>query len=291
MTTLQKVIKYLSIIFGIFLIFVIISSILGIGYTVNKILSPNKYDDIKEKITNVIDDIKDNTNDNSNNEEPTKDIELTQEEFNNIKIDLTYSDLEINTGEFKVETNSDNIVTKIKDKTLIIKEKNTWNIKFKNKQKVILYLPSNIELTEVEINNGSGKLYIASIIANNIDLDLGAGSTNIDNIIASNTDIDTDAGTLNIDNGIINNLDLDLGVGKTTINAKLTGKNKIDIGVGSFYLNVLDNISNYKLKLNKGIGTIKVNDEEIKNDTTIGTGDNIINISGGVGSINIDFKE
>ena len=31
--------------------------------------------------------------------------------------------------------------------------------------------------------------------------------------------------------------------------------------------------------------------EEIKNDTTIGTGDNIINISGGVGSINIDFKE
>mgnify|MGYP002528067048 CR=1 FL=1 len=291
MTTLQKVIKYLSIIFGIFLIFVIISSILGIGYTVNKILSPNKYDDIKEEITNVIDDIKDNTNDNSNNEEPTKDIELTQEEFNNIKIDLTYSDLEINTGEFKVETNSDNIVTKIKDKTLIIKEKNTWNIKFKNKQKVILYLPSNIELTEVEINNGSGKLYIASIIANNIDLDLGAGSTNIDNIIASNTDIDTDAGTLNIDNGIINNLDLDLGVGKTTINAKLTGKNKIDIGVGSFYLNVLDNISNYKLKLNKGIGTIKVNDEEIKNDTTIGTGDNIINISGGVGSINIDFKE
>ena len=291
MTTLQKGIKYLSIIFGIFLIFVIISSILGIGYTVNKILSPNEHNDIKEEITNVIDDIKDNTNDNSNNEEPTKDIELTQEEFNNIKIDLTYSDLEINTGEFKVETNSDNIVTKIKDKTLIIKEKNTWNIKFKNKQKVILYLPSNIELTEVEINNGSGKLYIASIIANNIDLDLGAGSTNIDNIIASNTDIDTDAGTLNIDNGIINNLDLDLGVGKTTINAKLTGKNKIDIGVGSFYLNVLDNISNYKLKLNKGIGTIKVNDEEIKNDTTIGTGDNIINISGGVGSINIDFKE
>lgn len=291
MTTLQKVIKYLSIIFGIFLIFVIISSILGIGYTVNKILKPSKYDEIKEEITNVIDDIKDNTNDNSNNEEPTKDIELTQEEFNNIKIDLTYSDLEINTGEFKVETNSDNIVTKIKDKTLIIKEKNAWNIKFKNKQKVILHLPSNIELTEVEINNGSGKLYIASIIANNIDLDLGAGSTNIDNIIASNADIDTSAGTLNIDNGIINNLDLDLGVGKTTINAKLTGKNKIDIGVGSFYLNVLDNISNYKLKLNKGIGMIKVNDEEIKNDTTIGTGDNIINISGGVGSINIDFKE
>lgn len=291
MTTLQKIIKYLSIIFGIFLIFVIISSILGIGYTVNKILSPNKHNDIKEEITNVIDDIKDNTNDNSNNEEPTKDIELTQEEFNNIKIDLTYSDLEINTGEFKVKTNSDNIVTKTKDKTLIIKEKNTWNIKFKNKQKVILYLPSNIELTDVEINNGSGKLYIASIIANNIDLDLGAGSTNIDNIIASNTDIDTDAGTLNIDNGIINNLDLDLGVGKTTINAKLTGKNKIDIGVGSFYLNILDNISNYKLKLNKGIGTIKVNDEEIKNDTTMGAGDNIINISGGVGSINIDFKE
>ena len=82
MTTLQKIIKYWSIIFGIFLIFVIISSILGIGYTVNKILSPNKHNDIKEEITNVIDDIKDNTNDNSK-EEPTKDIELTQEEFNN----------------------------------------------------------------------------------------------------------------------------------------------------------------------------------------------------------------
>lgn len=279
MTTLQKVIKYLSIIFGIFLIFVIISSILGIGYSVNKILTPDKYNDIKENIND------------SNKEEPTKEIEFIEEEFNNLKIDLTYSNLEIKTKEFKIETNSDNIVTEIKDKTLIIKEKNNWNIKFKNKQKVILYLPSNIELIDVEINNGQGKLYIESIIANNIDLDLGAGSTNIDNIITNNIDIDTSAGILNIKNGIINNLDLDLGVGKTTINAKLTGNNKIDIGVGSFYLNVLDNISNYKLKLSKGIGTIKVNDEEINNDTTISNGDNIINISGGVGSINIDFKE
>ena len=281
MTTLQKVIKYLSIIFGIFLIFVIVSGVFGIGYSINKLFASNKNTNI---IKEIISDVKDN------DKEEIKNLEVN-EEFNNIKIDLTYSNLEILKGNLKIESNSDNIVTKIKDNKLIIKEKNTWNIKLKDKQKVILYLPNNIELNDVEIDNDTGKVYIENIIANNIELDLGAGSTSINNIISNDTKIDTGAGTLNINNGIINNLDLDLGVGKTTINAKITGNNKIDLGVGSFYLNVLDNISNYKLKIEKGIGKILINDEEIKSDTTLGTGNNIINISSGVGSINIDFEE
>ena len=51
-------------------------------------------------------------------------------------------------------------------------------------------------------------------------------------------------------------------------------------------INLLDKIENYKIKIEKGLGTVKINNDSVKNGI-YGEGTNSIEIDGGVGSINI----
>ena len=81
-----------------------------------------------------------------------------------------------------------------------------------------------------------------------------------------------------------------MGVGKTTITANITGNSKIDSGVGSLNLNILNSKENYRLKLSKGIGSIKVDNQDVKDNEVLGNGLNNLIIDGGVGEINIKFR-
>ena len=81
-----------------------------------------------------------------------------------------------------------------------------------------------------------------------------------------------------------------MGVGKVTINAKLTGSTDIDAGVGELNINISEKLENYKLKIDKGIGIIRINNEEVSSNT-FGSGINLIEIDGGVGSINIKSED
>ena len=78
-----------------------------------------------------------------------------------------------------------------------------------------------------------------------------------------------------------------MGVGNLIINSTLTGNNMIDAGVGKLDINLQNKKENYTFKVSKGIGSIKLNNDEIKDNETVGNGINIIDINGGIGSINI----
>ena len=103
--------------------------------------------------------------------------------------------------------------------------------------------------------------------------------------------IDGGAGSIVIENGKLNNIDLDMGIGKLSLTSEISGNNEIDAGVGDIDLNLIGTINNYKVKLDKGIGSAKFNKEKMKNNTYYGNGLNIIDINGGVGSIKIDFLD
>ena len=81
-----------------------------------------------------------------------------------------------------------------------------------------------------------------------------------------------------------------MGVGKLTLESSITGHNDIDAGIGELNLNLIGSSSDYKIKVNKGIGTSTLNGETIKNDTYYGEGYNIINIDGGIGTISINYS-
>ena len=55
--------------------------------------------------------------------------------------------------------------------------------------------------------------------------------------------------------------------------------------IGKIDLNLIGD--NYKFKVNKGIGKITINNNEMKDKTITGTGTSFIDIDGGIGEINI----
>ena len=77
---------------------------------------------------------------------------------------------------------------------------------------------------------------------------------------------------------------------------KSFGDKKVLTGVsfkaeGGKAFGLLGNKDDYKLDIEKGIGSISVDGDNISNDREIGNGINEVEIHGGVGAINVKFKE
>lgn len=263
----QKVIKYIAMIFAIYLAISIIAAVIfGMANIANIFSSDDGILENMEK-TSVV-----------------------EKNITKIEIDIAASNLIIKEGEeLAVETNNSYIQTKETNNKLTVSEKkhSSWN---KGESQLILYLPSALELEEIDIETGAGKITADTLKGQIIKLDLGAGEVTIDNIIASQKiEIDGGAGKIEIKDGSLNNLDLDMDVGKVTINANITGNSEIDAGVGELNINVLAPKEEYTWKVEKGIGTIKIDNETISTKGRYGTGTNRLEIEGGVGNINITF--
>lgn len=273
MTSAQKVIKYIAIAFAIFLIITIISSILAALYALSGILG-------------LKNDIEIQT---------TEEMIITSLENNNLEtleIDVAFSNLTIKAGEsFKVETNSDNIKCNQTNETLEIKEKDYKWFSSNDNKNILIYIPENFEFEKVKINSGAGKISIESLNTKKLDFELGAGEAEIRNLnVSKSCNIDGGAGKLDILSGEINGLDLDMGVGEINLTSSLLEKSEIDAGIGNLNINLQGNKDDYKIKADKGIGSIKIDGREILDGEVYGNGDNFIDVNGGIGSIVLTFK-
>ncbi len=261
MTTIQRIIKYLAIGLAIFIIIAISSGVL---------LGLNIYSDLLglTRTENLRNEIKTEVQVNNKN------TKVFNSEIKNLKIDLAYASLDIIQGDkFKVETNSVDINSKQNGNQLVIKEKsNNW-FKVDNNRRVIVTIPKNVTLDIARIEAGAGQLQIEKLITKSLNLDIGAGKVTIQELqVTENSKIEGGAGKVEILSGKLNNLDLDMGVGNFAITATLTGNNKVDAGVGKLDLKLEDGTDNYTIRVNKGIGSIKLNNKEISNNKEYGTG-------------------
>lgn len=211
--------------------------------------------------------------------------------IDNLDITLKATSLEIiDSNEFRVDTNNQKIKIDYQNGTLKIKENGTPAF---NKGNLVLkvYLPSSYAFKTVKLEMGAGKTDVAYLKTDDLKLQLGAGKTLFEKLeVSTNTTIDSGVGLLEILDGTLNNLDLEAGVGKTDIKASILGESKIECGVGSLDLYLIGSLESYKLNIEKGIGSINVDDKIYSSDTLIGSGENLIKISGGIGSINVKFK-
>jgi len=272
MTSIQKVIKYLAIAFAIFLIVSIISTIIAAIFALSGILGLKQ--DIEESI---------------NSEMVLTELENTN--ISTLDIEVGFTNLTIKTGDsLKIETDNNNINYKQESQKLEIEEKNKkWISNYVEKQ-MILYLPENIKLEKVKIATGAGKIDIEVLNTDNLYFELGAGETKIQKLnVLKECKIDGGAGKLSVLNGTINDLDLDMGVGEVNLTSSLTGKNEINAGVGNLNIDLQGEKESYKIKADKGLGSVKIDGKEISDGETFGDGANHIEVDGGVGNIKIDF--
>lgn len=272
MTSAQKIIKYLALCLAIFLMFLIISSLLGVFYSVSKILDVQK--------------------DNEVTMDKMSTVNFKTDDISSLDINLLFTNLIIKQGDvLHVETNNEKVHFDEENNSLKIKEDSRSWLSQNNKGNLILYLPENSQFKTVKIQAGAGKIQIENLVTDSLSLELGAGETSIQRLnVSENCKIESGAGKVSLLDGRIKNLDLDLGVGKFELTSSLLGSNKINAGIGSLELNLLGNKKDYLIKADKGIGTIHVDEAVVSDDSTIGTGENTIKIDGGIGNIDVSFR-
>lgn len=272
MTTTQKIIKYLAIAFALFLVISIFSIIFGLSREIISSINSDKKDsELLEEYTTI--------SNNVNNIE-------------SFKIDISNDDIEIKKGEkFEVKTNDpdvkfyhENSIVKIKsDKTF------SWHLSNSSRGTIIIYLPNEFNISELDLNLGAGKIDIDKIFVETLLMDLGAGTMTAKEInVYEKAAINGGAGNININSGTINNLNLKLGAGNASIQSDLTGSNTLTTGVGKLNLGLSRSKDNYRFDINKGLGNIILNDFDVSEDTLIGDGETKIKINGAVGNIIIN---
>ena len=152
-----------------------------------------------------------------------------------------------------------------------------------------VYIPDGKEFEEVKFKGGVGSIDVAQINAESLIIGGGVGAYNIENMTTEYLKIDGGVGSIKI-NGIINgDSDIDCGVGEVKITGEANGNIKLSTGVGSATLNLTGNVSDYNIKADKGLGSIKLNGSKMPSSIDNG-GKYNIKINAGVGSINITIR-
>lgn len=208
-----------------------------------------------------------------------------------LDIELKMTNLTIvSADQFYIEKNNNKIEYKISDNILKVVDQSKNIFKNKNDNKLVVYIPKDIILNEISLDAGAGKVEILDLTTNELDLELGAGKVELNNIkVLDEASIDGGTGELTISDSILNNLNLDLGVGEFNFRGILLGKAELSCGVGATNIELTG--SDYRIEVEKGLGTATINGTSISNNETYGMGKNKIEIDGGIGSINIIFDE
>jgi len=267
MSTLQKIIKYLAIAFAVFLTVTIISGVLGAVGLFGGLFSGNA----------VTEDMK---------------TYAVTSEINNLNIRINAADLYIKEGEvFFVESNLEHLKVEEKGNALTIAETKKLSGNY-NGAVLTVYVPAGMIFDNTNLTTGAGRLTIDNLASGTLDFELGAGDVSIISLIAKKSaDIEGGAGRITISGGTLKDLDLEMGVGQLNLTSALTGDCQLDLGIGESNITLIGDKEDYKLELEKGIGNITVDGKAVSDYGSSGKASNKVEISGGIGSINVEFKQ
>jgi hypothetical protein len=278
MSVAQRVVKYCAIAFGIFIVFIIVSAIVG---ALTGILG----------LTTFI------SNDKS---EYKTNLEKNFSEYSTISdiyVDVGIAKLNVYDGSsLKVDAKnmSERFECKVVGKTLYIKDNLCGKINFgwfNNIDPVInLYIPQSMSLNETNIKTGVGDVRIDKLTTNKLYLSTGIGKTKIDNLkTTALTKLTCGVGELDIDNANITDLILENGIGETSIKGKILGNSSIKGGIGEIDLRVSGNSNDYDITKKSGIGNIDIGYNSNKASTLAKK--YILSVESGIGSIKINFAD
>ena len=210
-----------------------------------------------------------------------------------LAINSEKTNVTIKTGDyFYLESDNRNIKIDYDkgNSSIVIDEKRLSSFDYVNSYNMTIQMPSTF-FKEVDINAESGNVVIDELYTNTLNLTVGSGKTNIDNLtVYKECNINSGVGKVNINGNVINNLKLLSGVGESEISTILTGNNIISSGVGNVYITLLQGANHYTFNNKKGIGDIRIDNKKV-NDGAYGKGPSIVDVTSGIGNINIVFKE
>lgn len=215
---------------------------------------------------------------------------IDNREIDRLEIDISAVNLKIERGtEFKVDKVNlrSDINVKVSGTTLKINENNGhfWR---NNTGTLIIQIPNYIELAEIDIDSGAGKVSLDDIRVRDFEIDHGAGTLDITNCTFEKAEIDGGVGRTSIEDSTLYDFDLSSGVGEVNIKAQLLGKSKIEGGIGAINLRILGSKENYTVLTEKGIGSVTIDGDSASSRE--GNGPHLIEVESGVGAVKINFN-
>jgi len=116
-------------------------------------------------------------------------------------------------------------------------------------------IPEGTVFDEVDISTGAGKTNLENLRAKVIDMNFGAGKVVMQNVFSTdNALIDAGVGKLSIRKSQFNNLELDM-VLVILIFRHTIGEKYFQVGVGSSQIDLTGSLDDYRIHVEKGIGT------------------------------------
>ncbi len=178
------------------------------------------------------------------------------------------------------ESNLNYLTVEEKEQSLIIKEtKNFWVNT--HHAELTVCIPEGFVFKNADMITGAGKLTVDVLSADRLHLELGVGAVNIRELNAYvRSEIDGGAGKVIISGGTLYNLDLDMGVGKLDLTAAVLCNSELDYGVGATDLILIGTKDDYKIQLDKGLGSAAIDGESMSDGAVFGNGSNQIHIDG-----------
>lgn len=223
--------------------------------------------------------------------EESKTYEVTAE-IHSLEIHVSAADLTIEYGnKFSVESNLKYLTVTEKGGVLKIIERAKPGLKYTDPT-LTLCIPKDGVFQEIDITTGAAKLTSVPLSADSIRLKLGAGKVQFEGLNAfSESSIEGGAGEIVVKSGTLKDLDVTLGVGSLEMTVALQGENELKCGVGGTKLTLIGSMEDYKLDVSKGLGSVVIDGEEVSDSATSGNGQCRVKIDGGIGSVNVTFRE
>ncbi len=213
-------------------------------------------------------------------------------EINSLCVNINAADITLRQGEaFSVESNVKHLTVKDEGGLLSIKDTKKFFANYNNAT-LIITIPIDTVFESAELKTGAGRFSVDTLSAKTLDCDFGAGEVKIGSLsVSSSAEIDGGAGEITISGGSIHNLDFDMGVGRINLTSLLTGECDLTLGVGESNVTLLGSKDHYTLDISKAIGNIHVDGDNISHAAGLGSGQNKVKLSGGIGTVNVKFQE
>ncbi len=286
MNTFQRMIKYSAIAFAVFLSVMIISGIASAVFA----------------IVNILPGTAIRTGNWKNNE--TIDFSQTYTDVKSLYINHSTGKLNIRVGdEFRVE--AANVPESFKASVnnngeLTISESND-GIKFlwftigriyNLKSQITVYVPETFIAEKATLDAGAGNITIDGLHTKRLEINAGAGNIDGEGLTADKVSVDGGVGNVTLDDVKFTDAVFDCGVGKLDISGSLIGDTDISCGVGSVDLDLTGNVNNYSFKVDSGLGAVRLNGKKISGNHKANiNAENMIQVDGGIGSVDISLDE
>lgn len=207
-------------------------------------------------------------------------------------IDIEAAVLNIVSGDtFSVVTNDASVRVTEKNGKVRINEEGKL-ISDLDESVITLTVPEGYTADKFRLSTGAGAVKVQSLMCDSLVIEVGAGVAELEYLkVNDKAEIEVGTGEIDIRSSDIKNLNLDVGLGEGEVVGTFTGKTEAEVGIGKLTLVASPSIDSYTVDAESGIGEFIVNGEKINGEKIIGNGANLLEVSGGIGKVEVIFEQ